>query len=226
MKPYIVLHMGSSIDGRIVPKHWPKQQTALLTEAYERIHDELAGDAWLVGRVTMADFEEGGPRPVEAVEKYPRETFKAAESGPYAVAVDQGAKLHLNTGKINGDAVIMILPEDVPDDHLAELRRDGISYVFAGPSQIDLALAMDVLARDFGIERLLLEGGGGINGSFLAAGLIDEISLLVLPVADGAANMPSLFDRPGQDAVKLSLKGVDRLEHDVLHLRYAVIPEG
>lgn len=31
----------------------------------------------------------------------------------------------------------------------------------------------------------MLEGGDGINGSFLRAGLIDEVSLLIAPVADG-----------------------------------------
>ncbi len=30
---------------------------------YERVHDELAGDAWLVGRVPMAEMGKAGPRP-------------------------------------------------------------------------------------------------------------------------------------------------------------------
>ncbi len=37
-------------------------------------------------------------------------------------------------------------------------------------------------------------GGGRINGSFLAADLIDELSVLVAPIADGAMGTPSLFD--------------------------------
>jgi riboflavin biosynthesis pyrimidine reductase len=76
------------------------------------------------------------------------------------------------------------------------------------------------LSADFGIERLLLEGGGGINGSFLSAGLIDEISLLILPVADGSVNMPTTFDRPKEPATSLSLISVEQLEGDVVYLRY------
>ncbi|MCS0457471.1 MULTISPECIES: dihydrofolate reductase family protein [Rhizobium] len=66
----------------------------------------------------------------------------------------------------------------------------------------------------------MLEGGGGINGSFLSAGLIDEISLLILPVADGSLNVPTTFDRPTGPATRLSLISVEQLEGDVVYLRY------
>jgi riboflavin biosynthesis pyrimidine reductase len=41
---------------------------------------------------------------------------------------------------------------------------------------------------------LLVEGGGGANGAFLRAGLIDEISLVICPAIDGANGAPSVFD--------------------------------
>ena len=151
-----------------------------------------------------------------------RETWKApgAEQGPYAIALDRKGRLHLNTGRANGDAIVIVLTTRVADAHLAELRRDGISYLFAGDDDINLPLALDRLAREFGIRRLLLEGGGGINGAFLDAGLIDEISLMVLPLADGTCGAPTLFDRPQGKVPTLKLQSVTRLDHDVLHLRY------
>ena len=196
MKPHVILHMGTSIDARIVPHDWPG--TEAFGEIYERIHRDLKGDAWIVGRVTMAEFGQGEPRPAKATETYPRTTWKApgAETGPYAVAIDQNARLHLNISRANGDALVSVLTEAASDDHLAELRRDGISYLFAGKTELDLPLALERLSADFGIRRLLLEGGGGINGSFLVAGLIDEISLLILPVADGTTPAPPPLARP------------------------------
>ncbi len=80
------------------------------------------------------------------------------------------------------------------DAHLAGLRRDGVSYIFAGAVELDPALALDILNRELGIERLLLEGGGKSNGSFLRAGLIDEISLAICPAIDGARGGPQVFD--------------------------------
>lgn len=222
MKPHIIMHMGTSIDARIVPRDWPG--TDAFGEIYERIHRDLKGDAWIVGRITMAEFGQGEPRPAKAAETYPRTTWRApgTEAGPFAIAIDQSAKLHLNLNRANGDAIVAVLTEAASDDHLAELRRDGISYIFAGKSELDLPLAVERLGADFGIKRLLLEGGGGINGSFLSAGLIDEMSLMILPVADGATGAPTLFDRAGGAGVGLTLQSVEQLENGILHLRYAV----
>ena len=222
MKPHVIMHMMSSIDGRIVTTNWPKNYD--VGDLYERVHADLRGDAWIVGRATMAEFAAGEPRPIRAEERFARETWKApkAEKVPYAVAFDRHGKLHLNKGDANGDPLIIVLTTNVSDDHLAELRRDGISYIFAGTDDVDLARALATLRKEFGIERLLLEGGGGINGAFLAARLIDEISLLVMPVADGAEGTPTLFDRSGGSVRTLKLRSVTKVEEDVLHLRYQV----
>lgn len=37
---------------------------------------------------------------------------------------------------------------------------------------------MRILATEFGIKRLAIVGGGKVNGGFLNAGLVDEISVL------------------------------------------------
>jgi riboflavin biosynthesis pyrimidine reductase len=222
MKPHVIMHMMSSIDGRIVTTDWPKPYGA--GNVYEGIHADLRGDAWIVGRATMAEFATGEPRPISTEQRFVRETWKApkADKGPYAIAFDRHGKLHLNKGDVNGDPLIVVLTTSVSDGHLAELRRDGISYIFAGTDDVDLADALGTLMKEFAIERLLLEGGGGINGAFLAARLIDEISLLLMPLADGAAGTPTLFDRVDGFVSRLKLRSVTRLEHDILHLRYQV----
>jgi riboflavin biosynthesis pyrimidine reductase len=69
-----------------------------------------------------------------------------------------------------------------------------------------------------------ISGGGKINGSFLAAGLIGDLSVLVAPVADGAVGTPTLFDagEPGP-ARRLALRAaVERRTGDVVWLRYRV----
>lgn len=219
MKPHVTLHMLSSIDGRITTKSWPEGRN--YGEIYEAVHRDLKGDAWIVGRVTMGEFAEGEPNPVKASEAFPRQTWKApsVSEGLYAVCLDAKGKLHLNIERANGDPVIAVLTTSVSDDHLAELRRDRISYIFAGDDDLDLSQALDLLAHEFGIKRLLLEGGGGINGSFLTAGLIDEISLLVVPLADGTSG-PSVFDRPDSTARPHKLVSATTIEEDVLHIIY------
>jgi riboflavin biosynthesis pyrimidine reductase len=43
----------------------------------------------------------------------------------------------------------------------------AVSYFFAGRSELDLPLALEILDRELGMKRLLLEGGGRANGAFL-----------------------------------------------------------
>jgi|GEM_PF-1949526 len=59
MRPYVICHMTASLDGRTLQSRWiPK--TCNAGDVYERIHEKLDGDAWLVGRVTGADFSKRG----------------------------------------------------------------------------------------------------------------------------------------------------------------------
>ena len=71
---------------------------------------------------------------------------------------------------------------------------------------------------------MLLSGGGVVDWSFLQAGLIDEISLVIPPVIDGGVRLPSAFDdsllAAGHAPVALHLADVQRLEGDTLWLCY------
>jgi 2,5-diamino-6-(ribosylamino)-4(3H)-pyrimidinone 5'-phosphate reductase len=89
---------------------------------------------------------------------------------------------------------------------------------------VDLRLALEKITTLFVVKTLMLEGGGRINGGFLAAGLIDELSLLIAPVADGRVGTPGLFDVDATDVApgRLALDGVEQLGDDVLWLRYRV----
>ena len=84
---------------------------------------------------------------------------------------------------------------------------------------------MDSLRKYFEIHTLLLEGGGHINGAFVEAGLVDEVSLLLVPGIDGRHDIPTVFDGLSKSVtVALKLKSVEQLESDALWIRYVVIP--
>jgi riboflavin biosynthesis pyrimidine reductase len=122
--------------------------------------------------------------------------------------------------------VVAILSERVSDEYLAFLRERGVSYLLAGTRDVDLPLALEKIGARFGVHTLMLEGGGRINGGMLRAGLVDEVSLLVAPVADGRMGTPALFDLDGGDVTprRLALESVERRADDVLWLRYRVEP--
>ncbi len=148
----------------------------------------------------------------------------------YAVALDFSGRLHWGwRNDIEGDHVVVVVGESVPDEHLNGLRASGVSYLFGGRDALDLPLVLDKLTRHFGIRRLLVEGGGGINGAFLQAGCIDEISLLLAPAVDGGRGVPAVFDTAVDDGatpvghgVALTLTGCEAQGNGVVRLRYRV----
>jgi 2,5-diamino-6-(ribosylamino)-4(3H)-pyrimidinone 5'-phosphate reductase len=158
--------------------------------------------------------------------RIPRRDFVAnANAKSYAIAIDPSGKLTWKSSAIDGEHVIAILTQRVADKYLAFLRSKRVSYVFGGRSEINLKRVLAKLRSRFGIKTLLLEGGGKINGSFLAADVIDELSILIAPIADGAVGTPTLFDVGSAPARhKLRLISVRKLEHDIVWLRYKVRP--
>ena len=229
MKPHVICHMIASLDGGLHPSRFTTSPDGSRSEwsgLYEGIHEMLAGDAWIVGRVTMAEMSKGAPHaPVQpgTVERPYHIALQGADS--HAVALDMSGKLHFAGPDIGGDHVIVLLGYDVADSHLAELAGDGVSYIVAETADFELAALLDILAERFGIRRLLLEGGAGINGSFFAAGLVDELSLLVAPSLDARVGHQGFveFGETGlAGKVQLSLKSCETIGHGVIHLRYAV----
>jgi len=199
VKPYVICLMAASVDGRILPSRWRPKGGA--GNAFERVHDELAGDAWLVGRVTGQEFAKGKPYPASTQETFPREPWVSRrDAKAYGIVLDAEGKIAWGRADIGDDPIVVVLSEQVSDTHLAGLRDDGVSYIFAGKSELDLGLTLDILNRALGVKRLLLEGGGGANGAFLRAGLVDELNLIICPTVDGSKGAPSIFDSSEAEA--------------------------
>ncbi|RKR31263.1 RibD family protein [Paraburkholderia sp. BL17N1] len=234
MRPHVICHMISSVDGRLDLDRWtpPVAGTpdGLAFRVYEGIESRLGADAWMIGRNTMAELVTGPFANKEIVtEPLPRDTFIAYKgAGSLATVVDAHGKLEFSCNSVRTDRIVTVLGTQVSDAYLASLRMAGISYVFAGPDGNNLESALQSLRRDFGVEKLLLEGGGILNGTFLAAGLIDELSLLIYPGIDGLAGVPSIFEFHGTEQSHPAKGSVLRhfhtetLESGVVWLRYRI----
>lgn len=215
--------MVASIDGRIDCHMVDK----ISGDEYYTSLASLQCSSALEGRVTMARYT-ALDEPFLAADTTPigrAETFKAADAAGYTVAVDTRGSLRWPEQTDKEAPLLVITSEQAPHEYADTLRRQGISYIACGREAIDLPRAMATLHSDFGVERLALLGGGHINGGFLEQGLIDEVSLRLAPGIDGRDRETALFDGIG-DAHRLpthlQLRSVDRLDGDVLWLRYAV----
>jgi riboflavin biosynthesis pyrimidine reductase len=229
-RPYVICLMQTSVDGKIMIDRWPDPDAA--EGEYERVHDLHRADAWLCGRVTMAYFARHQPKRARRPPS-PANTIRdlgdfiaPAKGKSYAVAADARGKLKWRSNTVNGDRLIVLLSSRASQAYRARLRSEQISYLINPGDRIDFASALAKLRKNFGIERLMLEGGGRINASLLHAGLIDELSLLLSPVIDGSSVTTGLFetdpDTWGFRARGLRLLQISRRAAGVLWLRYRV----
>ena len=233
MRPYIICHMGTSIDGRLHPSRFTRAAAGIsqdvLRSHYETVHDNFDADGWIVGRKTMGEMAKGAERSMGEVPRLPREAHLANRDGrKLAVAIDPSGRAHYGKDNVGGDHVVAVLGEQVSDAYLAELREDGVSYIFAGVKGDDLSGAMEQLAAVFGAKKLLLEGGGRINGAFLKHKLIDEFSTLIWPAVDGVAGTQNIVDYAGPEGDRpgagqsLRLMSCETLEDGMVWLRHKV----
>ncbi len=217
--------MLGSVDGRIKQNIWGFKDHH---KYFEETAAKIKADAWLVGRVTMEEFS-SKRKPAAPAKRVvvPKEDFVGKLSKTYAVVIDPSGKCYWDTNMVSTEHVIEVLTERVSSSYLQHLREKQVSYVFGGQDTLDLALVLRKLNKLFNIKTVRIDGGGHVNGSFLKAGLIDEFSLVLAPVADGTIGQPTVFEAEEgfgrRKATQFTLKSVKRIYKDFLWLRYLVV---
>ena len=227
-RPKVICHMTTSIDGKVTGEFLGMPQCERATEIYYEINRDAHADAFACGRVTMESSFTGGWYPdLTAYQgvSIPREDYVADKDAKFfAVSFDRNGRLGWKTPCIvdddpgyGGAHIIEVMLEGVSDAYLAYLREVGVSYIFAGREEMDILLALEKLRSLFGIETLLLEGGSIINGAFVRAGVIDELSLVIAPVTADAQDKPLLMDAV---AGAYELVDVKRYDGGVVWMNY------
>ena len=222
-KPYIVCHMMTSLDGRI-----DCAMTAQLpgVDDYYRTLEALNVPTTVSGRVTAqlemalpGEFQAGDPTPVG------KEAFSRKADAPgYEIVADTHGKLLWPDAGEPEKPLLILTSEQAPREYLADLDSRNISWIAAGRERIDLARAAEILAAEFGVERMAVVGGSAINTSFLDSGLLDEVSILIGAGIDGGGGMPAVFDGRAMDhpVTLLHLTDVRKFDSGAVWLRYAV----
>jgi 2,5-diamino-6-(ribosylamino)-4(3H)-pyrimidinone 5'-phosphate reductase len=200
MRPYVICHMCSTVDGKIIGHRWGKLPgTKDGGDLFETTAASFGIGAWLVGTTTMDEFDGPKKRLPYANQTIPRRDHVANKKAKtLAIGTDAKGVLRFQESEVDGDHVVLLVTERVSSDYLAHLQTAGVSYLFCGRQQIDLRVALRKLGSAFGLRKLMLQGGGKFNGAMLAAGLVDEVSHVTLPVADGGMGVSSMFDIPGK----------------------------
>lgn len=224
----------SSVDGRLLPSRWtpPFDSTpaSVLFGEYARLGKELDTDAWMFGLATAQEilpYKFVGKKAEYALPRKPYINITSRKSERMFIVSDPEGKIFYHTSSVRGDNVVAIIGEKVTDEYLQHLQSAHISYVFGGEDGYDMVSALDTLANSFDIKSISLQGGGVIDGAMLAAGLIDELSLVMYPGIDGKSGIPSIFEYIGNADIpaqgrSLELKSVEKCSHGIVWLRYKI----
>lgn len=233
-KPYVVCHMLSSLDGKFDGAFFSAPECTPALRQFGKAREFYNRNATLYGTTTMeGGYADGRLRSLPKSEAvYPREDYVAqSDVNNYIVSVDPKGVLafsgkYLEKKNRPKAHIIEVLTEQVSDTYLSYLRKLDISYIFAGDENLNCSMVLDKLYNLFGIEKLMISGGGLINWSFMQENLIDEVSLVLAPVADGGRTSVSIFEKadflPNRKPAAFPLKAVEQTEGDVLWLRYSV----
>lgn len=222
-RPYTLINVAISADGKISTAS--RGRVRFSSDADRELMDELRAqaDAILLGAQTIRAEDP----PVRVRSRARREARRAAgkPAHPLTIVVSRSLDLPLG-GRYFSDrrtAKLVVTTEDAPPE-LVERVNAYAEVIRVGRGTVD-ARRLAVLLKTRGIDRLLVEGGGEINFTFLRAGLVDELYLTVCPVIIGGRTAPTPVDGPGFDPSEFpALRLLDVRQHgDEVFLHYQVV---
>ncbi len=229
MRPYVICHMCTTVDGRILGHRWGKLPGYKHeSDLFETTAASFGIGAWLVGTTTMDEFDVRKMRLARAPKGFARGDHVAKPKAKrLAIGADAKGVLRFQKNEVGGDHVVLLVTARVSNDYLAHLQAAGVSYLFCGKREVNLPVALRKLASVFKLRKLMLQGGGKFNGAMLKAGLVDEISHITVPVADGGMGVSTFFDIPGvapaRAASTLRLMSHKQMPGSVIWARYRVV---
>ena len=225
-RPFVFVNMAMTADGKIATAN--RAVTTFGSTRDERHLYELraTADAILCGARTV---EETGATLGNGGEVHRRARLRRGLA-EYPVRV-----LASGSGSISASAkiwekdfspLIVLVGNKAPKRDVTRLEKLG-AQVWRSPGQeVDFTVVLRRLRSEFGIKRLLCEGGGGLNDSLFRAGLVDELHLTLCPRVIGGREAPTIADGLGfqqlGDAALFELKSAKR-HGDELFLTYRAV---
>lgn len=218
-RPTVVVHNSMSADGAT---------TGFLPHLGQHygVAAELGATARLVGSVTMlTGLDHGGAAPTPDPGPQADRPPTGRDDADYWFLVDSGAHLHGRLHELRAFPglrdVVVLVSGATTADYLAYLDERGYAYCVAGDDHVMLGEALPWIRQQYGVERIIVDSGPILTRVTLDHDLVDEISLLVHPVAVGQSGR-RLFE--GSPRVqRLELIASKTLEYGVVHLHYRVV---
>ncbi|MEB2835982.1 MAG: dihydrofolate reductase family protein [Desulfurococcales archaeon] len=206
VRPLVTVFATETLDGRLAPPGVGRYRLSCEDDFELQHRLRASSDAVAVGASTV-------------ILDNPRLTVRRIPGrNPARVVFDASLKVPVSARVFDPPGRrILITSEGHDPAELAPYRERGVLVLEVRDSDPREAL---VRLRELGIKRLLVEGGGGLIGSLLVAGLVDYIRVTIAPrvLGDGVP----LARISGSLEVRLRLVSLKRLCGSWIHLVYSV----
>jgi riboflavin-specific deaminase-like protein len=214
--PYVSINVAMTADGKLAPanRHFTpftsKRDQDMMLELRAEFDAVMSGARTVdTGEVTLGT---GGEK-----WRKKRRSLGLKEEHIRVIASGSGTldpKAHIFTSK-RPTSPIIILTTERAGDRLPALQKAADAVHVSRGKELDFREALLWLRKNWGVKRLLCEGGGAINGGLFLAGVVNEIYLTIAPVILGGCDSPTVADGNGfpklADALPLKLKRLQRV---------------
>lgn len=220
--PHTIINVAMTADGKI--DTFERQGAQISSdEDWERV-DRLRAesDAVMVGGKTLTDED---PRLTVKNPNLRRERIaRGLSANPTKVGVISVVDFPLDGHFLSeGPAEIFIFTTQRTEiKQVKKLENLGVQVFIFGENRVDLNRMMRTLP-DFGIEKVLVEGGGTLNSALIQAGLVNEIHIYIAPLVFGGQKSPTLADGLGltrETAIQLQRGSVTPLPGGGVIIQY------
>ena len=203
--PFVTLKAGISLDGKIATRSGKSEwiTNELSREHGKNLRDNY--DAIVVGANTVLI-----DNPVLACRK----------GRLLRVVVDGRLRVKVSSRVFRDDDVVVATTDLADKKALKKFKEAGVKVVRFGRKKVNIKALLKYLYKEFGVQSVFVEGGGGVNGSFVDEKLIDDVYFYISPEIIGGYDAVSVVGGKGVDSLKKSLKlkkvDVKMLEGDIL----------
>ena len=201
-KPFVILKTAMSLDGKIATGSGESQW--ITSEASRQRGHEIrdAVDAILVGRGTVVH-----DNPALTTRLRDREGQDATR-----IVLDSRGRTSVDARIFNPESsagVIIAVTPDAPAGDINALEKAGAEVIVVPEAKGKVCFErLMVLLGEREITSVLIEGGGEINASAIAAGVVDKVMCFIAPKLIGGRDAPGPI---GGDGIS-SLSDVPRLQ--------------
>ena len=207
-KSMIVLSAAMTLDGKIGQRN---KKVVLSSKSDKiRVHKLRSKcDAILVGKNTVEQDD-------------PLLTVRHVKGkNPIRIILDSHGTIK-NTSKIIKTAknvpTIIVTSQLVSKRNFSRLKNLPLDVIVCGKNHVDIRKLVPILCKK-GIKKILVEGGGTLNLSFLKNNLINEIIVTITPFVLGSENSVNLFEgilKPTKTLSSFKLKKVQKNNNEIV----------